>query len=121
MVGGVHGSGRGCVWQRGMCGKGCAWQGACMVGVCVAGGHAWQGAWKGDVHGRGHVWQEGMCGRGDMCGKGACMAGKTAIAAGGTHPTGMHSCFFFFFNSTVYRGCGYHLLLSVPYTTRIHH
>ena len=26
---------------------------------------------------------------------GACMAGKTAIAAGGTHPTGMHSCSFF--------------------------
>ena len=24
---------------------------------------------------------------------GACMAGKTAIAAGGTHPTGMHSRF----------------------------
>ena len=23
------------------------------------------------------------------------MAGKTAIAAGGTHPTGMHSCSFF--------------------------
>ena len=29
----------------------------------------------------GHVWQEG-----------ACMAGETATAADGTHPTGMHSC-----------------------------
>ena len=36
----------------------------------------------------------GMCGRG-MCvygREGACMAGKTATAADGTHPTGMHSC-----------------------------
>ena len=34
-------------------------------GVCMAGGHAWQAA---------------------------CVAGETAIAAHGTHPTGMHSC-----------------------------
>ena len=67
--GGMHGGG-------GMCGGGCAWQGVCMVGVhgrraCMAGGHAWQGG----MHGRGHAWQE-----------------KTAIAAGGTHSTRMHSC-----------------------------
>ena len=38
----------------------------CMAkGTCVAGGHAWQGAY---------------------------MAGETATAAGGTHTTGMHSC-----------------------------
>ena len=37
----------------------------------------WQGA----------LWQEGMHGRG-----GACVAGETATEAGGTHPTGMHSC-----------------------------
>ena len=30
---------------------------------------------------------------GDMCGRRVeCMAGETATAAGGTHPTGMHSC-----------------------------
>ena len=47
--------------------------------------HAWQGrhVWWGDMHGREHAW------------KGACMAGGTAIAAGGTHPTGMHSCYYF--------------------------
>ena len=27
-----------------------------------------------------------------MHGRGACMAGKTAIAVGGMHATGMHSC-----------------------------
>ena len=43
-----------------------------MVGVCVAGGHAWQGT----------------C----MAG-GACVVGKTATAVDGTHPTGMLSCF----------------------------
>ena len=57
-----------------MHGGGCmvvgAWQGACVAGV-----HAWQGC----VCGRGHAW------------RGVCMAGKTAIAAGGTHSTGMHS------------------------------
>ena len=36
-------------------------------------GRAWQGE---------HAWQGG----------GACMAGETATAADGTHPTGMHSC-----------------------------
>ena len=42
-----------------------------MVGACVAGVHG-----GGGVHGRG-----------------ACVAGKTAIAARSTHHTGMHSCF----------------------------
>ena len=49
-----------------MRGRGCAWQGT--EGACVAGG----------MHGRG---------------SGTCVAGGMAIAAGGTHPTGMHSCF----------------------------
>ena len=51
-------------------------------------GHVWWGehVWQGSMYGRGHVW------------RGACMAGKTAIAAGGTHPTGMHSCFHAVFN-----------------------
>ena len=55
------------------------WLGVCMAGGCV---------WQGGMHGRvgGHVWQRGVCG-----GR-ACMAEKTAIAAGSTHPTGMHSC-----------------------------
>ena len=65
--GGMHGK-KGCVWQR---------------GACMAGGHVWGG----------------MCGRGSMCGGGgwqgacvACVAGETATAVDGTHPTGMHSC-----------------------------
>ena len=61
-----------------------AWQGACMVGGmhgggCVAGGHAWQEA----------CMTGGVC----MTGEGACVAGEMATAAGGTHPTGMHSSF----------------------------
>ena len=40
----------------------------------MAGGHAW--------------WWGGAC----VVGGGACMAGDTATALGGTHPTGMHSC-----------------------------
>ena len=47
------------------------------------GRHARQGV----VHGGGHVWWGGMRD------KGSCMAGETATAAGGTHPSGMHSCF----------------------------
>ena len=40
---------------------------------------------RGSVHSRGHVWQGCTWG-------GACVAGETATEAGGTHPTGMHSC-----------------------------
>ena len=54
------------------------------VSVCphAGGGHVWQG----DVHAGGHAWQ------------GACVAHLPADtmtygqSAGGTHPTGMHSC-----------------------------
>ena len=54
---------------------------------CMAGGHTWQG----------HMWWEGMCGRecawqGGVWQREACVAGEMATAAGGTHPTGMHSC-----------------------------
>ena len=49
------------------------------------GGHAWQG---GGIN----VGCGGMHGRGVCMSEGACMAGETATAAGGTHPTGMHSC-----------------------------
>ena len=90
MAGDMHGIG--CAWQKGMHGRGCAWGacvvGACMVGACVA---------KWGMHGRECVWQ-GVCG-GGACMVGshawwvACIAGITAIAAGGRHPTGMHSCY----------------------------
>ena len=52
----------------------------------------------GGIHGRGTCVAGGMCGsgvcvwQGGMCGQGVCMAGETATAADGTHPTGMHSC-----------------------------
>ena len=40
------------------------------------------------------MWQGGVCGGGGVHGReGACVAGETATAADGTHPTGMHSCF----------------------------
>ena len=42
----------------------------------------------------------GMRGRG-----GACVAGETAIAAGGTHPTGMYSCSVFC--SFIFSAIGY--------------
>ena len=47
------------------------------------------------VEGRGRAWQRGACMVKETCvvGGGACMAGETATAADGTHPTGMHSCF----------------------------
>ena len=51
--------------------------------VCMAGG----GMCGGDVHGSGHAWWGGHAWLG-----GACVAGETATAADGTHPTGMHSC-----------------------------
>ena len=40
-----------------------------------------------------HVWQ-GVCMAVGVCGgEGACVAGETATAVDGTHPTGMHSCY----------------------------
>ena len=48
-------------------------------------GHVWQ-RWQGTMHGGGYAWQGGLHGRW------SCMAGETANAADGTHPTGMHSC-----------------------------
>ena len=52
-------------------------RGACMAGA---------------VHGRRHAWQRGHAWQGGMRGRGACVAGELATAAGGTHPSGMHSC-----------------------------
>ena len=60
--------GRGHAWQ----GEGVHWRGVCIAGGVYGGGHAWQGT-------EGCAWQ------------GACVAGGMAIAAGGTHTTGMHS------------------------------
>ena len=101
----VHAWQGACIAKEGACMvRGCAWQrGACIVkGVVYGiggrhgkGGYAWQG----------HTWHgEGvMCGQeayiagehtwlGCMRGQGACVAGETATAVDGTHPTGMHSC-----------------------------
>ena len=49
-------------------------------------------AYEGGVHGGGHAWQ-GVCGWGDMHGRWDMHAGETATEAGGTHPTGMNSCY----------------------------
>ena len=59
--------------------------GMCGRGACVAGGHAWQGVC--------------MVGGGSACV--SCVAGKTAIAVGGTHSTGMHSCYVISFQISV--------------------
>ena len=53
--------------------------------ACPGGVHTRGGA----MYARGHAWLGGMHGR-------ACMAGETATAADGTHPTGMHSCLWSF-------------------------
>ena len=52
---------------------------------------------RGGMHARGHVWWghalQGACvPRGTCVAGGLCVARETATAAGGTHPTGMHSC-----------------------------
>ena len=72
-----------------VCQEFCPQEGACMAGGMHGRGHAWQGGcMAGGMHGRGDAWQ-GACVAG---GGRAYVAGKTAIAAGGTHNTGMHSC-----------------------------
>ena len=72
-----------------MRGRGRAWQGACMAGGCE-----WQGGacMAGGVHGRVGMCGMGACMAGGMYGRGACMTGQMATAAGGMHPTVMHSC-----------------------------
>ena len=70
-------------WGGGMRGRGCAWQGAYMAGgASVAGG----------MQGRGCAWQGVCVAGGTFMAGGACLTGEMATAAGGTHPTGMHSC-----------------------------
>ena len=67
----------------------------CMAGACVAGGIC--GGWPAwscveGVYGRGHAWQRAL---GCVHGRGM-HARETATEEGGTHPTGMHSCFTLF-------------------------
>ena len=68
--------------------EGHVWQGVCRVGSI----HSRRACISGGLHGRGRGirGREGMHGKGGMWG--AYMAGETATEAGGTHPTGMHSC-----------------------------
>ena len=61
-------------------------------GWCMAEVHACQG----DMHAgwtcmRGGMYEKGACTQG-VC-AGGVHAGKTATEAGGTHPTGMYSCY----------------------------
>ena len=70
--GGMH-AGRRCA-----CPEGCACPGDMHArGACVVGGMCawWEDVWLG------------------ACMVGGCVAGEMVTAAGGTHPTGMHSCF----------------------------
>ena len=88
--------------------------GMCGRGVCMAGGHVWQrsmhgGCMAGGIYGGEDVWQGCVCGRGacvvGACmARGACVAGETATAADGTHPTGMHSSLHINFCRTYTRG-----------------
>ena len=67
-------------------------------GACMAGGHAWQGAWQG-VHGRGHTWWGhawGACMVGGVHGRGTGarghawwggVHGRGACVAGDMHAT----------------------------------
>ena len=85
-----------CVVKRGMHGKRrvCMAKGACIVnGECT-----WEYVWqkggmhgKGGIHGRGACVTRGMYGRGHAWQEGM-HAGEKVTEAGGTHPTGMHSC-----------------------------
>ena len=64
-----------------------AWHG--KGGPCVAKRRrAWQRG-RGVVHGRRACMEEGAC-----MTRGNLPAGETTTEAGGTHPTGMHSCYF---------------------------
>ena len=63
-------------------------------GMRGEGGHAWQkGACmaKGGMRDEGgHVWQ-----RGGMCGMHTPTQYTASHCMGGTHPTGMHSCYYY--------------------------
>ena len=58
-------------------------QGACMAGVYVAGGHAWQGGVHGGGWGVHVVWHTSPP---------QILRDTVSQCADSTHPTGMHSC-----------------------------
>ena len=86
--GGMYGPG-GCLVLGGTCSGGCLVLGGACSGGCLLWGVAW--SWGGLV-------------LGDACSQGVCLVEtpRTATAAGGNHPTGMHSCFIFFLQCTFY-------------------
>ena len=66
-----------------------------MCGGCMGGACGYVGVHGGGVHGGACVrgGMQGVCMVGGMHGRGgACVAGETATAADGMHPTGMLSC-----------------------------
>ena len=96
----------GCSWG-GMCGCsqggvcGCSGRGACMV--------APRGGVRGCSRGGMHGCSQGACmvapgGRMHGSSRGACMVFSMRYGqwAGGTHPTGMHSCSFYYFFKVYY-------------------
>ena len=103
---GMHGGG-GLAWQGacmagGMCGRGMHGRRACMAGACMAVGMCGRGmcVWQGGMHGREHAWSGGawqghVWWEESMCARGVYMAGETATAVDGTHPTGLYSCLHF--------------------------
>ena len=79
-------------------------------GMRGEGGYAWQ---RGGMHGEGGVHRKGgaCTAKGDVCGEGGMHAWRrwggvhgmhaplrdmACQCAGGTHPTGMHSCFIYY-------------------------
>ena len=92
-------------------------EGYVFTGVCLSpGGRAWQGmCMAGGMCGGGHAWQGGMRDRGACVVGGACVPRMPPSAdttgycqwAGGTHPTGMHSCLGYFFPKTVWSATDY--------------
>ena len=95
--GGVRGRGLVCMARGGKHGRGGVHGRGAMCGGGMhgrEGGHAWRGACMvGGMHGRGHAWQ-GACVVGGIHGRGVYMADTMRYSqwAGGTHPTGMHTC-----------------------------
>ena len=128
----VVASGGGCVVAQGGV-HGCSSGGACMVALGGWGEGACMVAPMGGMHGcsRGHVWLlwGGMrgCSQGGMhgCSQGVCVVaprGACVVAprgacmgydeirrynqwAGGTHPTGMHSCYLVIFIEYLCASC----------------
>ena len=93
--GAMHGGGHawwGVCMAGGMHGRmGHAWQGACMAGACMVGGMCGRG-----VHGRWHAWQGGHVWH--------TRPQQILRDTGGTHPTGMHSCFANFWQKNCVKG-----------------